>query len=413
MLAFGRFELQPERRSLLLDGVPMALGARAFDLLLALFERRDRVVTKTELLDIVWPGLVVEENNVQVQISTLRKLLGTQAIATIPGRGYQFTLQPDRPLDTTPAVATESTQATSAQRLKQVTLLFLDVVGSPALSEKLDLEDLGALVDGALARCASIIVEHGGKVLRYAGDSLLAAFGADETQEDDAERSVRSGLALLADLWPQGSDAKTQPSYHELDVRVGIHTGRVLLDDGASAKGGSIRGIAVNIAARMQQCAPPGGLRISHDTYRHVRGLFDVTAEVPVAVNGIAATLRSYLVVRLKTRVLRRANRDIDGFETRFIGRASELARLADEYEAVLEERQLSIVTVVGEAGLGKSRLLREFDHWLELRPEEVRVFHGRAGPQDRNNPYGLLHDLFAWRFEILDSDSQALAQAK
>ena len=90
MLAFGPFELHFEQRRLLLDGVPQAIGARAFDVLLALAQRRDRLVTKTELLDLVWPGVVVEENNVQVHISSLRKLLGPHAIATIPGRGYRF-----------------------------------------------------------------------------------------------------------------------------------------------------------------------------------------------------------------------------------------------------------------------------------------------------------------------------------
>ena len=90
-LRFGRVEMRPRERQLLVEGRAAGVGARAFDVLLALVERRDRLVTKSELLDLVWPGLVVEENNVQVQISTLRKLLGPQAIATIPGRGYQFT----------------------------------------------------------------------------------------------------------------------------------------------------------------------------------------------------------------------------------------------------------------------------------------------------------------------------------
>ena len=88
---FDRFELRPAQRELLVDGQPAALGARAFDLLLALVEHRDRVVSKNELLDLVWPGLVVEENNLQVQVSTLRKVLGPKAIATVPGRGYRFT----------------------------------------------------------------------------------------------------------------------------------------------------------------------------------------------------------------------------------------------------------------------------------------------------------------------------------
>jgi non-specific serine/threonine protein kinase len=91
---FGRFELRPATRQLLVDGQPAALGARAFDLLLALIERRDRLVAKNELLELVWPGLIVEENNLQVQVSALRKLLGQDAIATVAGRGYRFTLEP-------------------------------------------------------------------------------------------------------------------------------------------------------------------------------------------------------------------------------------------------------------------------------------------------------------------------------
>ena len=91
---FGRFELRPATRQLLVDQQPAMLGARAFDLLLALIERRDRLVTKNELLELVWPGLVVEENNLQVQVSALRKLLGPEAIATVAGRGYRFTLEP-------------------------------------------------------------------------------------------------------------------------------------------------------------------------------------------------------------------------------------------------------------------------------------------------------------------------------
>jgi predicted ATPase/DNA-binding winged helix-turn-helix (wHTH) protein len=92
---FGPVEVRPAERQLLVEGQPAPVGARAFDVLLALIDRRDRVVTKNELLEIVWPGLVVEENNLQVQVSTLRKHLGPRAVATIPGHGYRFTLQPE------------------------------------------------------------------------------------------------------------------------------------------------------------------------------------------------------------------------------------------------------------------------------------------------------------------------------
>ncbi|MCW5633602.1 MAG: response regulator [Rubrivivax sp.] len=102
-LDFGRFQLRAAQRQLVVDGQPAALGGRAFDLLLALVERRERVVSKGELMDVVWPGLVVEENNLQVQVSALRRLLGPQVIATVQGRGYRFTAEPLAAAVTAPA----------------------------------------------------------------------------------------------------------------------------------------------------------------------------------------------------------------------------------------------------------------------------------------------------------------------
>lgn len=93
---FGRFEVRATQRQLLVDGHPVALGSRAFDLLLALLERPGQLLSKNDLLDAVWPDLVVEENNLSVQVSTSRKLLGADVIATIPGRGYQFTAMPSQ-----------------------------------------------------------------------------------------------------------------------------------------------------------------------------------------------------------------------------------------------------------------------------------------------------------------------------
>ena len=89
-IAFDHCTIQPAKRTVLIDGRPAAIGARAFDLLMALIKRRDRLVSKEEVFDLVWPGLVVEENNLQVQIWALRKLLGSAVIATIPRRGYRF-----------------------------------------------------------------------------------------------------------------------------------------------------------------------------------------------------------------------------------------------------------------------------------------------------------------------------------
>jgi class 3 adenylate cyclase len=144
--------------------------------------------------------------------------------------------------------------------LRQVSVLFADVVGSTALSRRLEPEDVQQLMDGALAAFTVIVEAHRGKVLQYAGDSLLAAFGTAEAREDDAAQAVRCGLALLDE------SRRRAAAVPEFGIRVGVHTGGVLLGGGVDEEG-TIRGLAVNVAARMEQSAPVGGLRISHDTY--------------------------------------------------------------------------------------------------------------------------------------------------
>lgn len=121
---FGHIEVRLSERALIIDGKHATLGARAFEVLHALIENRDRVVTKDELLDLAWPGLVVEENNLQVQISTLRKLLGQHAVATIAGRGYQFALAEVTTTDSPSAKLSENTAATAGPN---------NVVNTPAV----------------------------------------------------------------------------------------------------------------------------------------------------------------------------------------------------------------------------------------------------------------------------------------
>ncbi len=298
------------------------------------------------------------------------------------------------------------------QTLRQVTVLFLDVVGSTALAQRLDAEDMHAVIDGVLARCTAIVQAHQGKVLQYAGDSLLGAFGAEGAREDDAERAVHAGLALLAEGRRSAEQLAQAHGHTGFDVRVGLHTGQVLLGGGVDAEH-NIRGHTVHVAARMEQSAPAGGLRISHDTYRHVRGVFDVEAQPPLPLKGLDAPLATYLVQRAKPRAFRVATRGIEGVETRMIGRDAELEQLQDAFQRVYREGKLVNVLVVAEAGLGKSRLLYEFENWAEARPETFFIFQGRAHPQTRVQPYGLLRDVLAWRLQIAEGDSTEVAKRK
>jgi predicted ATPase/DNA-binding winged helix-turn-helix (wHTH) protein len=148
-LRFDRFEVRPRERRVLVDREPAALGARAFDILLALIERRDRLVPKSELLDIVWPDTIVEENNLQVHISALRKLLGQSTIATIPGRGYRFTLAPhDDAAADAPMAAREraTSQPSAASGVPLTALTNVPAAVEPLIGREADVQALAGLL---------------------------------------------------------------------------------------------------------------------------------------------------------------------------------------------------------------------------------------------------------------------------
>ena len=164
---------------------------------------------------------------------------------------------------------------------RQVSVLFADVVGSTTIASGLDAEDTLAVLSAALLRMATLVEAHRGRVLRFTGDGVKAVFGMEEAREDDAERAVRAGLAILAAGREQAADALRLHGVHSFAVRVGVHTGDVALGAGVEADNTAM-GAAVNIAARMEQTAPPGALRISVETWSQVRGLFDLQAQPPL-----------------------------------------------------------------------------------------------------------------------------------
>jgi predicted ATPase/class 3 adenylate cyclase len=303
-------------------------------------------------------------------------------------------------------------QAATVQQLRQVTVLFIDTVGSTAMGRHLAPEDIHAVMDGALARYTAAVQAQRGRVLQYTGDGLLAAFGGEQTQEDDAERAVRAALAILDESRRVADEVQALHGIAGYGVRAGIATGPVLLGGGVDAEG-SIRGATVNMAARMEQTAPVGGLRIHHDTYRHVRGVFRVSAEPPLMVKGSDEPVTTYLVQGVKPRAFRVVSRGIEGVETRMVAREAELETLQDSFRELQGASAFITVSVVGEAGLGKSRLLYEFENWAEAHGQDYLLFRGRAEPQTQTQPFALLHDLLAWRLQIADDDPAELARAK
>jgi len=304
--------------------------------------------------------------------------------------------------------ALRSRENPAHQQLKQVSVLFVDVVGSTAIGQRLEPEDINAVMDGALERFTAIVESNHGRVLQYTGDGMLAAFGSQEASEDDVESAIRAGLGVIEHAQRLAPQVRKDYDLPDFNVRAGVHTGTVLLGGGVNAEG-TIRGATVNIAARMEQSAPPGRLRISYDSYRHVRGLFDLVEQPPISVKGVAEPIRSYLVERPKPRAFRVPTRGVEGVHTPMVGREAEFGLLCAAFESVVAEGASRAITVVAEAGLGKSRLLDEFLQTLDL--QSCWLLPSRAHPRSALRPYGLLYDMLARQFQISEGDSAALAR--
>ena len=295
-----------------------------------------------------------------------------------------------------------------AQERRLITILFSDVVGSVSLAEQLDPEDWRQVIAQVQSAIGTIVVERHGLIAQYQGDALIALFGARDLSEDDAENAVRTGLAA------QQAVAQLKLLL-PVQIRVGIHTGLVVLGEwgvDARIEFGAF-GDAVNVAARLQTSAPPGGVLISRDTYRHVRGIFDLVAQPPLTLKGKREPMQTYVVQGVRPRPFRIASRGVSGLETATIGRDAELNQLQQAYRHAYEQRQAAWMQLSGEAGVGKSRLVAEMDDWIELRPEDVCCFRARSFSGDIHQPWALIRHLWFEYFHIAEDEPLAQAEAK
>jgi len=288
---------------------------------------------------------------------------------------------------------------------KLVTLLYMDVVGSTAMTQHLDPEDTLEIMDNALPLLAVPIKTHGGHVTRYTGDGFKAVFGDPVAREDDPEQAIRAGLDIIKEAEFLAQQLVEEWGMEDFQVRIGIDTGMAALGGQTEAED-TVMGRVVNLAVRIESAAPPGGLLISHNTYRHVRGVFNVELQEPITAKGFPEPVPVYLVQSAKPRAFRVRTRGVEGVETRMVGRELELLCLQKAYRNAIEGCQTQIVTVVGEAGIGKSRLMFDFENWINSSPDEVHIFQGRGRHEAQHLPYALLRDLFTFRFQIQESDS-------
>ena len=299
-----------------------------------------------------------------------------------------------------------------AARRVQATLLFLDLAGHTNFIQGLDPEEIVDVIDRALARLAGPVRRHGGRIVRYQGDGFKAAFGLPTAQENDPDRAIRAALDILSEAGRIAAELEQERGRPGFQVRLGIDTGLVLIGEGAEGDD-SVTGLPVNLAARLESLAEPGTVLISHHTYQHVRGVFDMQPLPPIAVRGFPQPVAVYRVLKPKARSFRTRRRGVEGVETRMIGRDAEMGVLQTLFATVIEQRQARSAVVVGEAGLGKSRLLYEFENWGDLQPVNVQLYRGRARLETQHLPYGLLRDVFVFRCGIYDDDAPPAVRDK
>ena len=268
---------------------------------------------------------------------------------------------------------------------KQVTVVFADVVGSTSMAERLDPEELVEVMNGAFVFMGTAVNRYGGTVERLMGDSVLAFFGARQLHEDDAERAVRAALEIREAATAYGDRVRSRHGV-EFQVRVGINTGLVVAGRVGSDLGEEFTttGEAPNVAARLQAAATPGTVLVSASTHRLTGHAFDFQPRGPLAVKGKSAPVEAFEVVAAKASPGSGRGLEAHGIASPLVGRDAELALLREKV-AGLAGGAGAVVALVGEAGLGKSRLLAE----LRAGMTAATPWHeGRALSYGQSLPY-------------------------
>jgi class 3 adenylate cyclase/tetratricopeptide (TPR) repeat protein len=290
---------------------------------------------------------------------------------------------------------------------RKATVLFADLFGYTAIAERMDPEAVKSIVDRALRRLGQEVVRYGGSVDKYIGDNVMAVFGAPVSHEDDPERAVRAGLAMQAAMEEINKDI---PGAAEVSfgLRVGINSGEVLA--GQVGDGYTVMGDAVNVAARLQAAARPGSVTVGEITHRLTRGAIEYEELEPLTLKGKSEPVPAWEAARVlipgpATRGART--------EAPLIGREDESALLMSMFERVGRESRPHLVTVIGQAGVGKSRLLRELAAQIGGRPEKPAFRAGRCPAYGAGLAYWALGEILRGQFELVDTDDSELAWAK
>jgi class 3 adenylate cyclase/tetratricopeptide (TPR) repeat protein len=301
------------------------------------------------------------------------------------------------------AALAEGPAGESREERKVVTVVFADLVGFTARSERLDPEDVRSLLTDYHGRLRAELERFGGTVEKFIGDAVMAVFGAPVAHEDDPERAVRAALAIRDWAIEQGD---------EFQVRVAVNTGETLvaLDARPGEGEAMVAGDVVNTAARLQSAAPLNGVLVGTQTHRATSRVFDYREVDPVAAKGKAEPVQAWEALEARARfgvdLTRRAT-------TRLVGRTRELDLLVSALERVRVERSAQLITLVGVPGIGKSRLVFELFRAADESTEVVTWRQGRSLPYGDGVTFWALAEIVKAQAGILESDRPEQAEEK
>ncbi len=293
----------------------------------------------------------------------------------------------------------------AGEERKVVSVLFVDLVGFTNRSDRADPEDVRATLRPYHERVKADIERFGGTVEKFIGDAVMAVFGAPVTYEDDAERAVRSALRILETIEDLRSDGL------ELAVRAAVTTGEVVVALGARPERGEgiATGDVVNVAARLQSAAPVGGLLVDEVTMRLTETAIVYEQAAAVEAKGKSEPISVWRALHARSLV----GQPEAATATPFVGREHERTLLFESFLRAERESSVQLVTVVGEPGIGKSRLVTELRTALDARPEIVTWRHGRCLPYGEGITFWALGEIVKSEAGILESDDQNDVAAK
>jgi class 3 adenylate cyclase/tetratricopeptide (TPR) repeat protein len=298
--------------------------------------------------------------------------------------------------------------ATAGEERKIVSVLFCDLVGFTSASERADPEDVRARIGPYYQTVRGELERYGGTVEKFIGDAVMAVFGAPVAHEDDPERAVRAGLRILEAI---GELNERDPELN-LQVRIGINTGEtvVLLQARPQEGEAIVAGDVVNTAARIQASGPVNAVAVSDETFRQTERMFTYEALAPIEAKGKAEPVRVYRAVEPRARI---GSDRVETTTTPFVGREVEKTLLQGLFDRCARDSTVECVTLVGEPGVGKSRLCAELSRYIDAREELVRWRQGRCPPYGEGITFWALGELVKSHTGIFESDSPEVAAAK